>query len=113
MSNLYNTPVSELPKDTEPELPETEPVTVRVDKPKEPYFVGFTVNLIDWSSFTDDLSDEEAGKLLRALLSYCQTGERETFEDRALRLFFNQQCSVVDEQRDKYQTAIKQMRKRA
>lgn len=112
MTDLYNTPLSELPKNIAPELPEPEPVAYaeKVKEPETPYFVGFSVGLAAWGDFLDDLTDEEAGKLLRALLAYCKTGQRRSFEDRAIRLFYRQQCDAVDEQVARFQDKIKRMR---
>ena len=76
-----------------------------------PYYIGFSIGLAEWGDFMNDLTDEEAGKLIRSLLAYCESGERETFEDRAIRLFYRQQCDAIDEQREKYQTAIAKMRR--
>ena len=117
MTDLYNTPLSELPKNIAPEPvaadPEPESWTEAAKmttKPEEPYFVGFTVNLRDWGPFVNDLTTEEVGALIKALLAYCRTGERETFEDRALALFFRLQADAVDEQAVRFQDKIKRMR---
>ena len=46
---------------------------------------GFMIYAEEWSTYAEDFSDEELGRMIRALLSYFNTGACASFSDRRQR----------------------------
>ena len=57
------------------------------------FFCAYHSLLKDW----EELTDEEAGALFRACLSYSATGEEPDIKDRTLRALFSTQKRLIDE----------------
>lgn len=51
----------------------------------------------------DDLTDEEAGKILKAMYRYFHHGEQPAFQDRLLRFFWEDVTKWLDDSREWYQ----------
>lgn len=64
---------------------------------------GFMIYAEDWSAYTEDYSDEELGRMLRALLGYFDTQEQPTFSDRGMRQFFKLASKGIDLDRKRYE----------
>lgn len=60
------------------------------------------IYLFEWDEMCEDLTDEEYGKLIRAVSKYAQTGEKSTFPDRMLRSNFKTMIKAVDRFSAKY-----------
>lgn len=63
---------------------------------------GFMIYAEDWEYYTEDYTDEEMGKMLRALLSYFNTQEQPKFSDRGMRQFFRQASGSIDRDIKRY-----------
>lgn len=57
----------------------------------------------DFERMFDMLTDEECGKLLKAVLRYDKYGEDTFFEDRSLRLCYVRIIDCLDKNRTKYE----------
>ena len=64
---------------------------------------GFMIYAEDWACYTEDYSDEELGRMLRALLGYFDTQEQPTFSDRGMRQFFKLASKGIDLDRKRYE----------
>ena len=64
---------------------------------------GFMIYAEDWACYTEDYSDEELGRMLRALLGYFDAQEQPTFDDRGMRQFFKMASKSIDLDRKRYQ----------
>ena len=60
------------------------------------------IYLFEWDEMCEDLTDEEYGKLIRAVSKYAQTGEKSTFPDRMLRSNFKTMIKATDRFSAKY-----------
>lgn len=56
----------------------------------------------DISDVTDELSDEDAGKLFKAMLEYAKTGEKPSIDSSTAKIAFAGVRSVMDRDVDKY-----------
>lgn len=72
------------------------------------YFCAYFSLLEDWA----ELTDEEAGALFRACLSYASTGEEPELNDRTMRSLFRIQKKLIDSAQDHY-TEVSRKRKAA
>ena len=64
---------------------------------------GFMIYAEDWACYTEDYSDEELGRMLRALLGYFDAQEQPTFDDRGMRQFFKLASKSIDLDRMRYE----------
>ena len=64
---------------------------------------GFMIYAEDWACYTEDYSDEELGRMLRALLGYFDTQEQPSFDDRGMRQFFKLASKSIDLDRMRYE----------
>ena len=55
-----------------------------------------------------DCSDEEIGKLFKAMMQYGQTGDITEFEDRSLRILWRTMMRYVDRDQERYDDIILQ-----
>ena len=58
---------------------------------------------IDISKNLELLSDEEAGKVFKAIVEYVDIGKLPQFGDRSLQVFFNTITDQIDRDREKYE----------
>ena len=64
---------------------------------------GFMIYAEDWACYTEDYSDEELGRMLRALLGYFDAQDQPTFDDRGMRQFFKLASKSIDLDRMRYE----------
>ena len=69
---------------------------------------GFMIYDEEWSTYAEDFSDEELGRMLRALLSYFSTQEQTDFADRGMRQFFRQAAKSIDLDAERYALKCRQ-----
>jgi hypothetical protein len=69
---------------------------------------GFMIYAEEWSTYAEDFSDEELGRMLRALLSYFSTQEQTDFADRGMRQFFRQAAKSIDLDAERYALKCRQ-----
>ena len=69
---------------------------------------GFMIYAEEWSTYAEDFSDEELGRMLRALLSYFNTQEQTDFADRGMRQFFRQAAKSIDLDAERYALKCRQ-----
>lgn len=63
---------------------------------------SFVVHYSKANQVVDELTDEEAGALFKALINYEIHGEPHEFSDRCLRMIYKSMCFDLDENRKKY-----------
>ena len=63
---------------------------------------GFMLYANDWLDWTSDYTDEETGKMLKALLIFFTTGETTEFDDRGMKQFFRQATKAIELDRKRY-----------
>lgn len=61
------------------------------------------IYLFEWDDMCEDLTDEEYGKLIRAVSKYAQTGEKSTFSDRMVKSNFKTMIKATDRFSSKYE----------
>ena len=69
---------------------------------------GFMIYAEDWEIYTEEYTDEEMGKMLRALLSYFNTREQPSFPDRGMRHFFKMVSGSIDRDIRRYTDKCRQ-----
>lgn len=67
----------------------------------------------DWADDFEDMSDEEVGRITRAIMAYERTGEDADFPDRSMRQLFRRMKKAVDENKKKYLKRSRSARKSA
>lgn len=67
----------------------------------------------DWADDFSEMTDEEVGKLVNAIMKYDMTGEDTDFKDRSLRSVFRHMKKQCDANNEKYKERCKQNSKNA
>ena len=68
------------------------------------------IYLFEWDDMCEDLTDEEFGKLIRAVSKYAQAGKKSAFSDRMLRSNFKTMTKAVDRFAKKYEAKCEKNR---
>ena len=63
---------------------------------------GSMIMYHDWINIFNELSDAEAGKLVKALLVYSATGDEPDFKNKVLRMAFKSMQGNIDSNNEKY-----------
>ena len=67
----------------------------------------------DWDDDFDEMTDEEVGKITRAIMKYEKTGQDTVFKDRAMKQLFRRMKKSVDENKERYQKRVESARNSA